>query len=168
MTATVQPALDGSVPAPADDFESWLERVRPAFVTAAKSGREFASWHIKVAEKLPEPPNPKAMWGQHPRRQWRKDLARHPRCTDGACRMNPNWAIAAGLIVISGAIFIALHVSRAHQVIAVAIRHTDPPRIETKPGKDTDLLLDAYLVYHGPDALDRLLDAIDQTRKETP
>jgi hypothetical protein len=50
--------------------------------------------------------------------------------------MNPNWAIAAGLIVISGAIFIALRVSRAHQVIA-AILHTD-----------------------------RLLDAIDQHRKE--
>lgn len=64
MTATVQPALDGSVPEPVEDFETWAERVRPAFVTAAKSGREFASWHIKVAEKLPEPPNPRAMWGQ--------------------------------------------------------------------------------------------------------
>lgn len=82
--------------------------------------------------------------------------------------MNPNWMIAAGLIVISGAIFIALRVSRAHQVITAAIHHTDPPRIETQPGRDTDLLLDAYLIYHGPDALDRLLDAIDQHKKETP
>lgn len=81
--------------------------------------------------------------------------------------MNPNWAIAAGLVAISGAIFIALRVSRAHQVIA-AILHTDPPRIETQPGTDDDLLLDAHLAYHGPAGFDRLLDAIDQTREETP
>lgn len=80
--------------------------------------------------------------------------------------MNPNWAIAAGLAVISGAIFIALHVSRAHQVIAAAIHHTDPPRIETQPGTDDDRLLDAYLAYYGPAGLQRLRTAIDQTRKE--
>ncbi|WP_333744093.1 hypothetical protein [Streptomyces ardesiacus] len=63
---TVQPALDGTIPqpTPAEDFETWVDRVRPAFETAAASGREFASWHIKVAEHLPDPPNPKAMWGQ--------------------------------------------------------------------------------------------------------
>lgn len=62
--STVQPALDGSVPEPSVDFDTWAEMVRPAFVEAARSGREFASWHIKVKAKLPEPPNPKAMWGQ--------------------------------------------------------------------------------------------------------
>ncbi|HEY9370416.1 hypothetical protein [Streptomyces sp.] len=79
--------------------------------------------------------------------------------------MNPNWMVAAVLTVISGAIFIALRVSRAHQVIA-AILHTDPPRIETRPGTDDDRLLDAYLAYYGPAGLDRLRAAIDQTRKE--
>lgn len=62
--AAIQPALDGTMPAPVDDYESWAERVRPAFERAAATGREFASWHIKVAEKLPEPPNPRSMWGQ--------------------------------------------------------------------------------------------------------
>lgn len=63
MTA-VQPALDGSIPAPTVDFETWVDTVRPAFVAAARTGREFASWHIKVDAKLPEPPNPRSMWGQ--------------------------------------------------------------------------------------------------------
>ena len=81
--------------------------------------------------------------------------------------MNPNWAIAAVLASISGAIFIALRVSRAHQVIA-AILHTDPPRIETKPGSDADLLLDVCLAYYEPAGLARLRTAIDQTREETP
>ncbi len=61
---SIQPQLDGTEPEPQDDFESWAERVRPAFAAAARTGREFASWHVKVAEKLPEPPNPKCMWGQ--------------------------------------------------------------------------------------------------------
>jgi hypothetical protein len=60
----VQPALDGSVPEPCPDFDAWVEQVRPAFERAAATGREFASWHIKVDQELPEPPNPKAMWGQ--------------------------------------------------------------------------------------------------------
>ncbi|MGW1949127.1 hypothetical protein ACWCRC_32990 [Streptomyces sp. NPDC001940] len=83
--------------------------------------------------------------------------------------MNPNWAIALVLIGISGAIFCALRVRRAlrecDQIVAAAPFHTDPPRIETRPGSNADLLLDAYLAYHGADALDQLLDAIDQHRK---
>jgi hypothetical protein len=63
MTAGVQPALDGTVPNPAEDFETWVEKVRPAFERAAATGREFASWHVKVDEKLPDPPNPKSQWG---------------------------------------------------------------------------------------------------------
>jgi hypothetical protein len=63
MTA-IQPALDGSVPPAVDDFETWAAKVRPAFERAAATGREFASWHVKVDNELPEPPNPKAMWGQ--------------------------------------------------------------------------------------------------------
>lgn len=63
MTATVQPALDGSIPAPADDYETWVTSVRPAFERAAASGREFATWHIKVDAELLDPPNPKSQWG---------------------------------------------------------------------------------------------------------
>ncbi|MFF2475132.1 hypothetical protein [Streptomyces sp. NPDC058066] len=79
--------------------------------------------------------------------------------------MNPNWAVSVALAAIAGGIFFALQVRRAHATVASILR-TDPPRIETKPGTDADLLLDAYLIYHGSDALDRLLDAIDQHRKE--
>lgn len=60
---TTQPALDGTVPTPAPDFDSWVELVRPAFVAAAKSSAEFASWHIKISEKLPDPPKPQYQWG---------------------------------------------------------------------------------------------------------
>lgn len=79
--------------------------------------------------------------------------------------MNPNWAVAAGLAAIAGAIFFALHIRRAQATVAAILR-TNPPLIETKPGSDSDLLLDAYLAYHGSDALDRLLEAIDQHRQE--
>lgn len=60
----IQPALNG-MPEPerCDDFEEWAEKVRPAFVAAARTGRKFASWQIKVAAKLPEPPHPKTDWG---------------------------------------------------------------------------------------------------------
>lgn len=61
MTAVQQP-LDG-MPEPADDYETWVEKVRPAFERAAATGREFASWHIKVDQELPEPPKPQFQWG---------------------------------------------------------------------------------------------------------
>lgn len=63
MTAPVQPALDGSVPAPAVDYHSWCDAVRPAFVAAARTGRLFTSYDIAKDNDLPEPPNPKADWG---------------------------------------------------------------------------------------------------------
>ncbi|MGW4505755.1 hypothetical protein ACWENO_14055 [Streptomyces sp. NPDC004436] len=62
MTA-VQPHLDGTIPPPATDYETWLDQIRPAFADAARSGREFACWHIKVDKKLPDPPKPKTQWG---------------------------------------------------------------------------------------------------------
>lgn len=46
------------------------------------------------------------------------------------------------------------------------ILHTDPPVIETRPGTDTDLLLDAALAYYGPAGLERLHDAINDIREE--
>lgn len=62
MTA-IQPQLDGTEPEHPDDFEEWVARVRPAFERAARSGRDFAVWHIKVAEQLPNPPDPAHQWG---------------------------------------------------------------------------------------------------------
>lgn len=63
VTTPIQPALDGSIPVQENNFETWVSQVRPAFEQAAATGREFASWHIKVDAKLPEPPNPKSQWG---------------------------------------------------------------------------------------------------------
>ncbi|MET8404489.1 hypothetical protein [Streptomyces sp900116325] len=63
MTSSIQPALDGTVPETIDNFETWVAQVRPAFEQAAATGREFASWHIKVDAELPDPPNPKSQWG---------------------------------------------------------------------------------------------------------
>jgi len=72
MTATVQPALDGSVPEPsktktrqrAEDYETWLEIVWPKFIAAAATGRTFTCYEIADAHQLPDPPNPQAHWGR--------------------------------------------------------------------------------------------------------
>jgi hypothetical protein len=60
---TVQPTLDGTLPAVADDYHSWCDHVRPAFVDAARTGRLFTSYEIARDNDLPEPANPKADWG---------------------------------------------------------------------------------------------------------
>jgi len=72
MTATVQPALDGSVPEPrqtktqrqAEDYETWLAEVWPKFIAAAASGRTFTCYEIADEHQLPQPPNPQAHWGR--------------------------------------------------------------------------------------------------------
>jgi hypothetical protein len=51
-------------PPPTDDFDEWADKVRPAYIAAAKSGARFATWQIKVAAKLPDPPKPKTDWGR--------------------------------------------------------------------------------------------------------
>lgn len=71
MTA-VQPTLDGTVPLPripaavqrAEDYETWLEAVRPAYEAAAASGRPFTTYSVADANRLPEPPMPQAHWGR--------------------------------------------------------------------------------------------------------
>lgn len=68
---TVQPALDGSIPAPkvpaarrrVEDYETWVDEVWPTFVKAAATGQPFTSWDIADAHKLPEPPNSASHWG---------------------------------------------------------------------------------------------------------
>jgi hypothetical protein len=59
----LQPTLDGTLPAPASDYPTWVDEVRPAFVAAARTGRLFTSYEIAKANELPEPPNPRADWG---------------------------------------------------------------------------------------------------------
>jgi hypothetical protein len=60
-----QPTLDGTLPDPASSlsYAEWVDLVRPAFVAAARSGRRFTSYEIAEENRLPEPPNAKADWG---------------------------------------------------------------------------------------------------------
>jgi hypothetical protein len=51
----------------AEDYETWINAVRPAFVRAADSGEPFTISQIAAANKLPDPPNPQAQWGQLPK-----------------------------------------------------------------------------------------------------
>ncbi|MFJ4682005.1 hypothetical protein [Streptomyces sp. NPDC088789] len=64
MTA-IQPALDGTLPTPPSGltYPEWADQVRPAFVAAARTGRLFTSYEIAKDNDLPEPPNPRADWG---------------------------------------------------------------------------------------------------------
>lgn len=64
MTA-VQPALDGTLPAPESGltYAEWTDHIRPAFVAAARTGRLFTSYEIAKDNDLPEPPNSRADWG---------------------------------------------------------------------------------------------------------
>ncbi|MGQ4343516.1 hypothetical protein [Streptomyces sp. SAS_275] len=72
MTAPVQPALDGTVPAPqqtktqrqAEDYETWLAEVWPVFIAAAATGRTFTTYEIADENQLAAPPNPQAHWGR--------------------------------------------------------------------------------------------------------
>jgi hypothetical protein len=58
---TVQPTLDGTLPPPA--YADWFDQIRPAFVAAARTGQEFTTYSVARDAELPEPPNPRADWG---------------------------------------------------------------------------------------------------------
>lgn len=83
MTA-IQPALDGTTPEPrvpasrrkVEDYETWVEEVRPAFVTAAESGRSFVCWRIRDEHELPDPPDRDHDWGRLAARLHREGLIR--------------------------------------------------------------------------------------------
>ncbi|TGZ14693.1 hypothetical protein DV517_61760 [Streptomyces sp. S816] len=77
MTAPIQAALDGSVPAPALNYHSWCDLVRPAFVAAAASGQRFTTYEIAADNDLPEPPRPRADWGNFTQALVRDGLLEH-------------------------------------------------------------------------------------------
>ncbi|MGW6872855.1 hypothetical protein ACWGHA_11030 [Streptomyces xanthophaeus] len=61
----IQPALDGTIPPPVSDFETWAATVRPTLVQVARSHRRhWLIWEIKREFKLPEPPDPAHDWGR--------------------------------------------------------------------------------------------------------
>lgn len=67
----VQPALDSTIPPPkttparrrAEDYETWLDEVRPAFIAAAATGRTFTTFEVADGSDLPEPPD-HHQWGR--------------------------------------------------------------------------------------------------------
>ncbi|MFD5709533.1 hypothetical protein ACFWHW_03910 [Streptomyces pharetrae] len=61
--SAIQPAIDGTLPVQAADYHAWADQCRPAFVAAARTGRMFTSYEIARDNDLPEPPNPRADWG---------------------------------------------------------------------------------------------------------
>jgi hypothetical protein len=74
---TVQPTLDGTLPQPPLTYTEWVDRIRPAFVTAARSGRRFTTYEIAEENHLPEPANPRADWGNATQQFVREDLIEH-------------------------------------------------------------------------------------------
>jgi hypothetical protein len=58
--------------------------------------------------------------------------------------------------------------NRNDRVAAERTCRTTPTSEQQTPGTDTDLYLDAALAYYGPAGLQRLHDAVNQTRKEKP
>lgn len=59
-----QPQLDGTLPTPADDYETWETEVWPTYVEAARSGRPFVCWRIAQAHNLPNPPCVERDWAR--------------------------------------------------------------------------------------------------------
>ena len=80
MTATVQPALDGSIPPPkvpaarrrAADYETWVDEVRPKLLAKIAEGRSFTFYQLADELDLPDPPDPAHQWGRLAR-QFRDD-----------------------------------------------------------------------------------------------
>jgi hypothetical protein len=63
MTST-QPTLDGTLPEPADDYQTWVNQVRPVFVEVARTGEPFLYWQIARSYGLPDPPDRDHDWGR--------------------------------------------------------------------------------------------------------
>lgn len=85
MTAPIQPTLDGSLPAPGLDYESWVDLVRPYYVAAARTGRRFSFYEVAKDNKLPEPSCPRADWGNAAQRFAREGLIERV-AYDRSCR----------------------------------------------------------------------------------
>ena len=74
-----QPTLDGTLPPPASglSYAEWADRIRPAFVIEARSGRPFTAYEVAKKHSLPEPTNPRADWGNATQLFVRQGLIQH-------------------------------------------------------------------------------------------
>jgi len=59
----IQPTLDGTDPTPTTDYATWVQHVRPHYLEECRTGREWTCYEIAERHDLPEPPNPRADWG---------------------------------------------------------------------------------------------------------
>jgi hypothetical protein len=73
----LQPTLDGTLPAPTTDYPTWVDEVRPYYVTACRTGRRWTCYEIAEEHRLPEPPNPRSDWGNFVLSLVRDGLAEH-------------------------------------------------------------------------------------------
>lgn len=73
----LQPTLDGTLPTPTADYPTWVDTVRPAFVAAARTGQRFTTYEVAHEHDLPEPPNPRADWGNFAQSLVRDGLTEH-------------------------------------------------------------------------------------------
>jgi hypothetical protein len=72
-----QPTLDGTLPTPAADYHTWVDAIRPAIVAMARTGRRFTVYEAAKEHNLPEPPNPRADWGNATQAFVRDGLLEH-------------------------------------------------------------------------------------------
>jgi hypothetical protein len=63
MPRAQQPTLDGTLPQPTPDYHTWTEEIRPHYVAACQTGDEWTCYQIAEQHNLPNPPNPRADWG---------------------------------------------------------------------------------------------------------
>ena len=73
----VQPTLDGSLPAIAPDYPTWVDLVEPTFITVARTDREWTSYEIAREYSLPEPPKPETHWGSFVHRLASRGVIEH-------------------------------------------------------------------------------------------
>ena len=68
VTATPLPGMPEPPVPPAvqraEDYETWLAAVRPAFEAAAATGQPFTTYGIAHDHHLPEPPDSAHQWGR--------------------------------------------------------------------------------------------------------
>lgn len=73
-----QPTLDGTLPEPpAPNYRAWADLVWPAFVDVCRTGRRWTCYEVAKDNNLPEPPNPKADWGNLVQSLARHGVAEH-------------------------------------------------------------------------------------------
>lgn len=73
----LQPTLDGTLPTTTPDYHTWVDLIRPHYVTVCRTNREWTCYEIAKEHDLPEPPNPRSDWGNFVLSLVRDEIAEH-------------------------------------------------------------------------------------------